>query len=73
MAKRLQNFYTIKDLEEKYSHISHPVLMRAIRMCFLNAKYKDNVDFSFEKLEQNIQGIKRIDESLKKLHFLLNS
>ncbi len=33
----------------------------------MNAKYRESVDFSFEKLEQNFTNIKKIDESIKKL------
>ena len=67
MSKSLGNFYTLKDLEEKYSNISKDILYRAIRFSFMNAKYRESVDFSFEKLEQNFNTIKKIDETIKKL------
>ena len=53
MAKSANNFYTVRDLEEKYKNISSSLLYRAIRLSFMNARYRDSVDFSFEKLEQN--------------------
>ena len=68
MAKSANNFYTIKDLEEKFIDIPKSILYRAIRLSFMNAKYKESVDFSFEKLNQNFNNIKKIDESLKKLN-----
>lgn len=105
MAKSANNFYTVRDLEEKYldhsinlqpspltplpwgrgeqnpplyyarrlGGVSASVLYRAIRLSFMNARYRDSVDFSFDKLEQNFNAIKKIDESLKKLNRLLES
>jgi cysteinyl-tRNA synthetase len=76
MSKSLNNFYTLRDLEEKF--LTHPqplpckegritpsVLYRAIRLNFINCKYRDSVDLSFEKLETNIATISKIDETLK--------
>lgn len=67
MSKSANNFYTLKDLEEKFAHIPKDILYRSIRLAFMNAKYRESVDFSFEKLEQNFNIISRIDESVKKL------
>jgi len=67
MAKSLNNFYTLRDLEKHFDQVDKTTLHRAIRLSFLNAKYRDSVDFSFEKLTQNINAIGRIDEALKKL------
>lgn len=87
MSKSSGNFYTLKDLEEKYltttssilslnpkeGKITKSVLYRAIRLSFMNAKYRESVDFSFEKLEQNFNTIKKIDEALKKLDRVMKS
>jgi len=73
MSKSLWNFYTLKDLEEKFSNINKSVLYRAIRLSFMNAKYRESVDFSFSKLEANFNTIKKIDESIKKLQRALDS
>ncbi len=71
MSKSLWNFYTLKDLEEKYSEkIENQVLYRAFRLWFINWKYRDSIDFSFTKLEQNFSVIERIDETIKKLFFI---
>lgn len=67
MAKSANNFYTLRDLEEKFIWVEKKDLYRAIRLSFMNAKYRESVDFSFEKLEQNFTNIKKIDESIKKL------
>jgi len=76
MSKSLWNFYTLKDLEEKFLSQSLPskegiitpsILYRAIRLNFINCKYRDSVNFSFEKLETNFEIIKKIDETLKNI------
>ncbi len=67
MSKSLGNFYTLRDLEEKFSNVSKSVLYRAIRLNFINCKYRESVDLSFEKLEANFNTISRIDETLKSL------
>ncbi len=68
MSKSLNNFYTLNDIEEKYSSYNKSVLYRAIRLGFLNAKYNSNIDFSFEKLESNINVINSIDELVKNIN-----
>lgn len=76
MAKSANNFYTLKDLEEKFLNgrgVSQSILYRAIRLSFMNAKYRESVDFSFEKLEQNFNTIKKIDEAIKKLDRVIKS
>jgi len=65
MSKSLNNFYTLRDLEEKFSSTTKSILYRAIRLNFINCKYRDSVDLSFEKLETNIVTISKIDETLK--------
>ena len=65
MSKSANNFYTLRDLEEKFSSVNKSVLYRAIRLGFINAKYSSQIDFSFSKLEANINTINSIDETLK--------
>lgn len=67
MSKSLNNFYTLAYLEEKYFDISKDILYRAIRLSFMMSKYRESVDFSFEKLESNFVVIKKIDNTIKKL------
>jgi len=68
MSKSLGNFYTLKDLEEKFSDIKKNLLYRAIRLSFMNAKYSSQIDFTFDKLEANFNTITSIDETLKLLN-----
>ena len=65
MSKSLWNFYTLRDLEEKFSQETN--LYRAVRLGFINGKYRDQIDFSFVKLEQNLKTIENIDMTCKKL------
>lgn len=71
MSKSANNFYTLRDLEEKFANTPKSLLYRAIRLSFMNAKYWESVDFSFTKLEQNINVIAKLDESLAKLDSLI--
>lgn len=70
MSKSLGNFYTLRDIEEKYSQeiLESRVLYRALRLSFFAGKYREQIDFSFEKLEQNIKAIQNIDKELRKLY-----
>lgn len=67
MAKSAKNFYTLNDIEAKFPNIDKWVLFRAMRLWFINAKYSSQTDFSFKKLEANINTINSIDETLKTL------
>ncbi len=65
MSKSLWNFYTLRDIEKKY--LNETRLFRAMRMWFINGRYRDQIDFSFQKLEQNIKTIENIDHLCKRL------
>jgi cysteinyl-tRNA synthetase len=73
MSKSEGNFYRLADLEEKYSDIPKELLYRAVRLVFVNGKYNDSIDFSFSKLEQAFNTLKKIDESLKTLSRSINT
>lgn len=68
MAKSANNFYRLKDLEEKFDSIKPSVLYRAIRLSFMNAKYNSEVNFTFDKIESNITVINSIDELIKNIN-----
>ncbi len=67
MAKSLGNFYTLNDIEEKYKNTRKEMLFRALRLLFINGKYRESIDFSFAKLEANINTVEKIDELVKRL------
>jgi len=72
MSKSANNFYTLKDLEQKQASgeikaDSVEMLYRAIRLNFLGWKYRDQIDLSFDKLEANINTLQWLDETIKNL------
>ncbi|RAL55780.1 hypothetical protein BLD25_03865 [Candidatus Gracilibacteria bacterium GN02-872] len=67
MSKSANNFFTLKDLEEKYSQIPQKTLFRAIRLSYISGKYSTRIDFSFKKLETNFGIINSFDEVLKNI------
>jgi cysteinyl-tRNA synthetase len=73
MSKSLGNFYTLKDIEEKFSSVNKSILHRAIRLSFMAGKYRESIDFSFSKLDANINSVNKIDETIKKLDFAMQS
>ncbi len=72
MAKSKWNFYTLEDLEKlfdkwKIKVSTKKMLYRATRFIFINWKYRDSIDFSFDKLLQASNTLEWIDETLKNL------
>lgn len=72
MSKSEWNFYTLEDLEKLFDKWdinvkSKKMLYRAIRLSFINWKYRDSIDFSFDKLIQANNTLESIDETLKNL------
>ncbi|PIE85169.1 cysteine--tRNA ligase [Candidatus Gracilibacteria bacterium] len=72
MAKSKGNFYTLEDLEKlfdkgKIKVSTKKMLYRATRFIFINGKYRDSIDFSFDKLLQASNTLEGIDETLKNL------
>ncbi|MEE8358674.1 MAG: cysteine--tRNA ligase [Candidatus Hydrothermarchaeales archaeon] len=61
MSKSLGNFYTLRDLLKKgYSP-------RAIRLLLLATHYREDLDFTFDKLEEAEKEIHRLDSLIEKL------
>lgn len=73
MSKSLWNFYTLRDIEKHFSNIASWVLYRSVRFSFISWKYRDTLDFSFHKLEQSINAVQKIDETIKKLYRALQT
>ncbi len=73
MSKSLWNFYTLKDLEDKFKDVDRSVLYRAIRLSFMNWKYRDSIDFSFDKLNQMLNTIVGLDNTLKNVFYYKSS
>lgn len=67
MSKSKNNFYTLGYLEEKYKDIPKSLLYRAIRLNFINGKYREPIDFSFSKIEANFSALKSVDETFRNI------
>lgn len=66
MSKSAGTFYRMKDLEEKYSE-KKPLLYRAFRMMCLQNRYRENFNFTFERLEGAMATVTNFDNTLKRL------
>jgi cysteinyl-tRNA synthetase len=67
MSKSLGNFYNLRDIEEHFSDTKSGLLYRGLRLSFISGKYRDTLDFTFEKLKSQIQTIENIDTTIKRL------
>lgn len=66
MAKSAGNFYTLKDIEEKYPG-KEALLSRGFRLMCVQNRYRENFNFTFERLESAMITIGNIDNFLKRL------
>lgn len=66
MAKSAGNFYKLKDIEEKYPE-KKAVLFRAFRLMCLQNRYRENFNFTFERLESALITIGNVDNFFKRL------
>lgn len=67
MSKSAWNFYTMADIEEKYKDEDKDILYRALRFLFVNWKYSQQIDFTFDKLDSCIKTVKNVDETCFRL------
>lgn len=66
MSKSAGNFYILKDLEARYPD-RKPLLYRAFRMMCLQNRYRENFNFTFERLESAMATVTSLDNTLKRL------
>jgi len=62
MSKSLGNFFTLRDLFEKYDG-------KVLRLMFLQTHYSNPIEFSEDLLEQSKAGLERIHDFVRKLKF----
>jgi cysteinyl-tRNA synthetase len=67
MAKSANNFYTLRDIFEKNSDISEVLIARGFRLMALQNQYRENFNFTFERLTAAINTINGLDEMMKRL------
>ena len=66
MSKSLGNFFTVRDVREKYDG-------EVIRFFMLSAHYRSPVNFSDELMESSKSAVERVYTCIENLEFLLNS
>ncbi len=66
MSKSKGNFFTIRDIAEKYPY-------RVIRFFMLSAHYRSPINFSDDLLMQSQNGLTRIDNCFENLKFCLET
>ena len=64
MSKSLNNFFTVRDISEKYD-------LQVLRFFMLSAHYRSPLNFSAELMEAAKAGLERIKTASSKLDFLL--
>lgn len=60
MSKSLGNFYTLKEVLDKYDK-------DAVRLLMLQTHYRSSLDFSFERLDGSTQSLERIKNAYRNL------
>ena len=63
MSKSLGNFFTVRDIAEKYD-------LLAVRLFMLSAHYRNPVNFSQDLIAQAEAGLKRLENCLENLRFV---
>lgn len=67
MAKSAWNFYTLRDIIEKMQPMSEDFVTRWFRLMALQNQYRENFNFTFDRLNAAINTITRLDEMVKRL------
>lgn len=67
MAKSAGNFYTLSDIIEKMGGTDETLIYRGFRLMALQNQYRENFNFTFERLQAAINTIVGFDEMLKRL------
>lgn len=67
MSKSAGNFYTLRDIVEKMKPIEEVYIYRGFRLMALQNRYRENFNFTFERLTAAINTITGLDEMMKRL------
>jgi cysteinyl-tRNA synthetase len=67
MAKSAGNFYTLRDIVGKINGIDEKLVYRWFRLMALQNQYRENFNFTFERLSAAINTIQGLDEMMKRL------
>ena len=66
MAKSVNNFYTLSDIVAKSSH-SESQIYRGVRMMRLMSGYREDFNFTFEKLDASISALANFDSFFRRI------
>lgn len=66
MSKSLGNVYQLQDIENKFPEKKH-LVHRAFRMMCLQNRYRENFNFTFDRLESAMATVTSLDNTLKRL------
>lgn len=66
MSKSLGNVYRLQDIENKFPD-KKTLVYRAFRMMCLQNRYRENFNFTFDRLESAMATITSLDNTLKRL------
>lgn len=66
MSKSLWNVYRLQDIENKFPD-KKALVYRAFRMMCLQNRYRENFNFTFERLDSAIATVTSLDNTLKRL------
>lgn len=69
MSKSKKNFYTLSEIVEKVPNEKPEMIYRAFRLMTLQTQYRENFNFTFDRLTVAIQTIKSFDEVLRRLKY----
>lgn len=67
MSKSAGNFYTLRDVVEKQLDTAPELIYRGFRLMALQNQYRENFNFTFERLGAAINTIRGLDEMMKRL------
>lgn len=73
MAKSAKNFYTLRDIIDHEKDTPEAFVCRGFRLMSLQNQYRENFNFTFDRLTAAMNTIRGFDEMMKRLGRYLNS
>ncbi|HRI36706.1 MAG TPA: cysteine--tRNA ligase [bacterium] len=67
MAKSAGNFHTLRDILSKYPEADSGLVARAFRLMILETRYRDNFNFTFERIDKTMETVRSLDELLRRM------
>ncbi len=73
MAKSSKNFYTLRDIIDHEKDMPEALVCRGFRLMSLQNQYRENFNFTFDRLSAAMNTIRGFDEMMKRLGRYLTS